>query len=309
MLWRLRLIAALLLVMATVSTVHGGYPSNLMGTGPIPVIGNNQTIFTAENDTLIQLARANGLGFQTLVAANPEVDPWLPGAGRPLLLPYAAILPDRPQNGITVNLAELRLYFVWDESGLQRVRIYPLGIGDEGVETPEGEFAILSKLKNPHWHPPRSIRQQRPELPSSVPPGSENPLGDYWLGFTPTGHGIHGTNKPYGIGRRVSHGCLRLYPEDVRDLYAKAEIGTPVRILYKPLKVGVQDGILYVEAHQDYRQAITDPLAEIERQVRFLGWPNALDRAAVERAIAESRGIPVPVSGRRQPAGRHSGKQ
>lgn len=309
MLRNLYLAASFLLLFAVVSTGHGGYPSDLMGTGPIPVVGSNQTIFTSENDTLIQLARANGLGFQTLVAANPDVDPWLPGIGRPLLLPYAAVLPGRPQNGITVNLAELRLYFVWEEAGLQRVRIYPIGIGDEGVETPEGDFAILSKLKDPHWHPPRSIRLERPELPSSVPPGPENPLGDYWLGFTSTGHGIHGTNKPYGVGRRVSHGCLRLYPEDIRDLYAKTEIGTPVRILYKPLKVGVQDGILYVEAHGDYRQEITDPLAEIERQVKLLGWPNALDRSAIERAIAESRGIPVPVSGRRRATDSHPARR
>lgn len=308
MLRHLHLFANAILLLAAVVTAHAGYPAPLMGTGPIPVIGSNQTIFTAENDTLIQLARANGLGFQTLVAANPDVDPWLPGVGQPLLLPYAAVLPGRPQNGITVNLAELRLYFVWEEAGLQRVRIYPIGIGDEGVETPEGEFTIISKLNKPHWKPPASIRRERPDLPASIPPGPNNPLGDYWLGFTPTGHGIHGTNKPYGIGRRVSHGCLRLYPEDIRDLYARAEIGTAVRILYKPLKVGIQDGTLYVEAHQDYRQAVGDPLAEIERQVKHLGWPNTLDRSAVAHAIAESRGVPVPVSGRRLTTDRQPGR-
>jgi L,D-transpeptidase ErfK/SrfK len=302
-----RLFVPLLLLLATVAPVCGGYPSTLLGTGPIPVIGSNQVIFTAANDTLMQLARATGLGFQTLAAANPEVDPWLPGADRPLLLPYSAVLPGRPQAGITVNLAELRLYLVWDEAGMQRVRIYPIGIGDEGWETPEGEFAVLNKVKRPHWKPPQSIRQERPELPLLVPPGPDNPLGEHWLGFTPTGHGIHGTNRPYGVGRRVSHGCLRLYPEDIRDLYERAELGTPVRIIYKPLKVGAQDGILYVEAHRDYRQTITDPLAEVERQVKLIGWRNALDRSAIERAIAESRGIPVPVSGRRRAAVREAG--
>jgi L,D-transpeptidase ErfK/SrfK len=297
-----RLFVPLILLLATAAPARGGYPSTLMGTGPIPVIGSNQIIFTTEDDTLMQLARAKGLGFQALAAANPEVDPWLPGAGQRLLLPYAAVLPGRPQTGITVNLAELRLYLVWEEAGLPRVRIYPIGIGDEGWETPEGEFAVRNKFRQPHWRPPQSIRQERPWLPLLVPPGPENPLGDRWLGFTPQGHGIHGTNQPYGVGRRVSHGCLRLYPEDIRELYNLAELGTPVRIIYKPLKVGAQDGTLYLEAHRDYRQSIADPLAEVERQARLLGWRNALDRPTIERAIAEARGIPVPVGGRRQAA-------
>jgi L,D-transpeptidase ErfK/SrfK len=302
-----RLFVALILLLATVAPVRSDSPSTLMGTGPIPVIGSNQVIFTAADDTLMQLARANGLGFQTLAAANPEVDPWLPGAGRPLLLPYSTVLPGRPQTGITVNLAELRLYLVWEEAGLQRVRVYPIGIGDEGWETPEGEFTVITKVKQPHWKPPQAIRQERPWLPLRVPPGPENPLGDHWLGFTPRGHGIHGTNQPYGVGRRVSHGCLRLYPEHIRDLYERVEVGTAVRIIYKPLKVGAQDGVLYVEAHRDYRQIITDPLAEVERQVKKIGWRNALDRPTIERAIAEARGVPVPVAGRRQAAVREAG--
>lgn len=304
---RRRLLAPLVLLLVAAAPTHGGTPSILAGTGPFPVVGNNQVIFTGKDDTLIQLARANGLGFQTLAAANPGVDPWLPGAGRSLLLPYSAVLPGRPQNGITVNLAELRLYLVREEEGVQRVRIYPIGIGDEGWETPEGEFAVISKLKRPHWKPPQAIRLERPWLPLRVPPGPENPLGEHWLGFTPQGHGIHGTNQPYGVGRRVSHGCLRLYPEDIRDLFSRVEVGTPVRIVYRPLKVGVQDGVLYVEAHRDYRQQITDPLAEVERQVELIGWRNALDRPAIERAAAEARGIPVPVSGRRQAAARKAG--
>lgn len=303
----LRHFVPLLLLLATVAPVRGGDPLTIMGTGPVQVIGSNRTIFTEADDTLIQLAHANGLGFQTLAAANPEVDPWLPGAGRSLLLPYAAVLPDRPQTGITINLAELRLYLIWEEAGLLRVCIYPIGIGDEGWETPEGEFAIINQLKQPHWKPPQAIRLERPGLPRIVPPGPENPLGDHWLGFTSQGHGMHGTNQPYGVGRRASHGCLRLYPEDIRELYDRTEVGIPVRIIYKPLKVGIQDGTLYVEAHRDYRQKITDPLAEVERQVRLLGWREVLDRSSIARAVAESRGIPVPVSGRRKAAAREGG--
>jgi L,D-transpeptidase ErfK/SrfK len=301
------LLVLLVLLLTTATSALGGYSSTLPGRGLVPVVGSNQIIFTGEDDTLVQLARANGLGYQSLAAANPGVDPWLPGAGRPLLLPYSAVLPDRPQTGITVNLAELRLYLVWEEAGLLQVHIYPIGIGDEGWETPEGTFNVLRKVEQPVWNPPQSIRQQRPELPLRVPPGPENPLGDFWLAFTPEGHGIHGTHKPYGVGRRVSHGCLRLYPEDIRDLYGRSEVGTPVRVIYKPLKVGVKDGILYIEAHRDYRQKITDPRTEIDRQVRLVGWRNALNWPAIERVIAEARGIPVPVSGKRTAAAKESG--
>ncbi|HEY7746868.1 MAG TPA: L,D-transpeptidase family protein [Desulfuromonadales bacterium] len=301
------LFVPLLLLLLTATPARGGFSSTLPGRSPVPVVGSNQIIFTGKDDTLIQLARANGLGFQTLAAANPGVDPWLPGAGRPLLLPYSAVLPDRPQTGITVNLAELRLYLVWEEVGLQRVRIYPIGIGDEGWETPEGTFSVLRKVEQPVWNPPEAIRQERPELPLRVPPGPDNPLGDYWLAFTPQGHGLHGTHKPYGVGRRVSHGCLRLYPEDIRDLYDRAEVGTPVRIVYKPFKVGVQDGILYIEAHRDYRRKVTDPRSEIARQARLVGWRNALDWPAIERVVAEARGVPVPVSGRRTAAAGETG--
>lgn len=302
-----RLLVLLVLLLVAAAPTHGGTPSILAGTGPFPVVGNNQVIFTGKDDTLIELARANGLGFQTLAAANPGVDPWLPGAGRALLLPYSAVLPGRPQAGITVNLAELRLYLVREEEGVQQLRIYPIGIGDEGWETPEGEFAVISKLKRPPWKPPQAIRLERPWLPLRVPPGPENPLGDRWLGFTPEGHGIHGTNQPYGVGRRVSHGCLRLYPEDIRDLFERAEVGTPVRIIYQPLKVGVQEGVLYVEAHPDYQRKISNPLAEVERQVKMIGWRHTLDRSAIERAVTESRGVPVPVSSRRRTAGREAG--
>jgi len=304
---RRSLFIPLLLLLVAATPARGGFSSTLPGRSPVPVVGSNQVIFAGKDDTLIQLARANGLGFQTLAAANPGVDPWLPGAGRPLLLPYSAVLPDRPQTGITVNLAELRLYLVWEEAGLLRVRIYPIGIGDEGWETPEGTFSVLRKVEQPVWNPPESIRQERPELPLRVPPGPDNPLGDYWLAFTPQGHGLHGTHKPYGVGRRVSHGCLRLYPEDIRDLYDRAEVGTPVRIIYKPFKVGVQDGILYIEAHHDYRRKVTDLRTEITRQARLVGWRNALDWPAIERVVAEARGVPVPVSGRRTAAAGETG--
>jgi L,D-transpeptidase ErfK/SrfK len=268
----------------------------LTGTSPVPVVGENQFYFVLRGDTLIQLARANGLGYESLHQANPQVDPWLPRPSHLLLLPYASILPGTPRVGITVNLADLRLYLVWKENGLFRVRIYPVGIGDEGWETPEGDFSVLQKVRQPSWTVPASIRRQHPELPPQVPPGPDNPLGDFWLGFSPERHGIHGTNRPYGVGRRVSHGCIRLYPEDVRNLFDLVEVGTPVHIVYRPIKVGIRQGTLFVEVHPDYLNRISDPLGEVMRQAGTLGWMGGISRKAVLEAVAEARGVPVPVS-------------
>ncbi|MEJ2698786.1 MAG: L,D-transpeptidase family protein, partial [Desulfuromonadales bacterium] len=268
----------------------------LTGDGPIPVVGENQFCFVQKGDTLIQLARTNGLGYDALNQANPKVDPWLPASGHLLLLPYETIFPGIPREGITVNLADLRLYLLWQENGLFRVRIYPVGIGDQGWETPEGDFSVLCKVREPGWTVPASIRKEHPELPKEVPPGPNNPLGDYWIGFSPQKHGIHGTNRPYGVGRRVSHGCIRLYPEDIRNLFGLVKVGTPVHIVYRPVKVGIRQDTLFVEVHPDYLHRITDPLGEVMRQAAALGWRAGISRKAVLKAVNEARGVPVPVS-------------
>jgi len=272
--------------------------ARLDDAAPVPVIGGEQVVFCAPGDTLVELARANGLGFAALAAANPDVDAWLPQRGHPLRLPYGAVFPGRPLPGITVNLAEMRLYLVWREGRELYVRIYPIGIGDEGWETPEGAFSVNAKLREPVWIPPPSIRRERPGLPERVPPGAENPLGSYWLGFTPQGHGLHGTNEPYGIGRRVSRGCLRLYPEDIRDLFARVDVGTPVRVVYRPFKVGVRDGILYLEAHRDYRGDMPDGEAEVRRQAAEIGWHGEIDATRLRQVLQAACGMPAPVSSR-----------
>jgi L,D-transpeptidase ErfK/SrfK len=265
MLPRSFLLVQIVLLLTTATSAPCANSSTLLERGWVPVVGSNQVIFTGKDDTLIQLARANGLGYQSLADANPGVDPWLPGAGRPLLLPYSAVLPDRPQTGITVNLAELRLYLVWEEAGLLQVRIYPIGIGDEGWETPEGTFNVLRKVEQPVWNPPQSIRQERPELPLRVPPGPENPLGDYWLAFTPQGHGIHGTHS-FGGRRSAADACgsTRGHPRPVWP--ADVDAGA---VMYKPPGWWGEGRNSYIEAHRDYRQVITDP-KEIVRSGRMV---------------------------------------
>jgi len=255
-----------------------------------------ETFSVTEGETLTQIARAKGLGYNGLVRANPGVDPWLPEPGLPLLLPYTGIIPGPLIPGITVNLAEMRLYHLCLENGRLRVRIYPVGVGIPGRETPEGAFTISNRIVSPTWVVPPDIGRERPELPGTVPPGPENPLGGFWLGLSRAGYGIHGTNEPFGVGRRVSHGCLRLYPEDIRDLFERVEIGTPVRILYQPVKVGLKNGILFVEVHPDYSGRLTDPRADVSRQIEELGWKGEIDWKAVDEEIGTARGVPRVIS-------------
>ncbi|MCK5793349.1 MAG: L,D-transpeptidase family protein [Anaerolineales bacterium] len=257
------------------------------------VVGSNKPFIVGSDDTLVGIARRGRLGYQGLIAANPGVDPWHPGRGRELLLPYAAILPFGVQKGITVNLAEFRLYLVWEDRGQLRVRIYPIGLGRDGWSTPEGNFRITTIIDNPLWTIPVSLREESPEQSVIVSPGPENPLGSHWIGLSVEGYGIHGTNRPYGIGRQISHGCIRLYPRDIVDLVGKVEKGVPVRIIYQPIKVGRRADTLYVEIHADYLSRLDDPLGEIKQQARAMKWQQPLDKKMLERIVREARGIPL----------------
>lgn len=296
------LIAALLLVsLLNATTVLGWYPrleeeSWRDPDQPFAIVGRERSYIPGPDETLIELARRAGLGYLALTQANPQTDPWAPAVGREILLPYAFIPPRELVEGITINLAELRLYLLWPEQGRQRIRAYAIGIGSEGRDTPEGDYTITQRVEKPSWTAPASVRAARPDGPTLIPPGPDNPLGDYWLGLSLSGYGIHGTNRSFGIGRRVSHGCLRLYPEDIEDLFPRAPRGTPVRIIYQPIKVGVQDGDLFVEIHPDPRGAFNVPEVEVQRQIQALSWKGVLDSGALETAIAERRGMPVRIS-------------
>ena len=219
------------------------------------VIGEPQIVFTGQDDTFSDLARTYGLGYDELLAANPGIDPWLPGEGTPVLLPTQFVLPDAPKRGVILNIATKRLFYYPKpaEGELQTVLTYPIGIGRVGWETPLGETTVVAKAKNPTWWVPASVRREHAEmgdpLPSVVPPGPDNPLGTRVLKLNMPGYLIHGTNQPYGVGMRVSHGCVRLYPENIEFLYTLVDIGEAVTIMNEPYQVGQTDGRLYFEAH------------------------------------------------------------
>ena len=257
-------------------------------------------------DSLIELARTYDLGYVELAAANPDVDPWLPAVGGDLTIPAAHLLPPGPREGIVINLSEQRLYFF---DGTGAVRTFPIGVGREGADTPLGQTTVVRKRKDPTWYPPASARAEDPSLPRAVPPGPENPLGDRALYLGWPAYLIHGTNEPYGIGRRVSRGCIRLYPEGIRRLYPLVAKGTAVRVIDRPVKVAAVSGAIFIEAHPSLAQASQleadgrfDPQDDAQARARLTALSGetgrAIDWLAVDRALAERRGFPVQVSGR-----------
>jgi len=255
------------------------------------IIGRNLDYVVGSGETLMEVARRAGLGYENLLRANPGIDPWNPPPGERLVLPCAALaMPDLP-HGITINLAELRLYLVWEDEGQKKVRIYPVGIGREGWETPLGDFEVSVTIDQPEWTPPASLREEKPWLPGSIPPGPDNPLGSHWIGLTAEGVGIHGTNQPFGVGRRVSHGCIRLYPHDINDLIQRVVPGTRVRIIDQPVKSRVRNGSLYLEVHRSIVN-----LDELNIQT------GAWDRETVARTLREASGLPVIIPAERQAA-------
>jgi len=208
----------------------------------------------AYEDTLIHLARHNGLGFVELRAANPTLDSWIPGAGAQIILPKQHILPDAPRNGLVINLAEMRVYY-FKEQG-KAPQTYPISIGREGLQTPTGSTKIVRKKDGPTWRPTKRMREEDPDLPISVPAGPDNPLGTHALYLGWPQYLMHGTNKPYGIGRRVSSGCMRMYPEDIIKLFPQVPVGTPVTVVDQPIKIGWIKDALYLEVSPTQDQSL-----------------------------------------------------
>jgi L,D-transpeptidase ErfK/SrfK len=294
------------------------------------VFGEVRVIEARHEDTFVSLARTHNVGYEELRQANPGVDAWLPGEGTKVTIPSLYVLPRAPQRGIVVNVAELRMYYFPAQSGplpegvapgSRRVITYPISIGRMDWSTPLGTTTITGKVANPSWYPPESIRKEHAErndiLPRIVPPGPENPLGLHAMRLGLPGYLIHGTNKPSGVGMRVTHGCMRMFPEDVEALYKTVPVGTAVNIVNQPVKIGwTADGTLYMEAHPALMESNVDgentaavgaeavdpiqesPLTSLmrayiaateERQVQ-------LDWNAAERVAQLGNGVPEAVS-------------
>lgn len=259
----------------------------------------------AYEDTLLDVARRFNLGYVEMVAANPGTDPWLPGEGTDVVLPTVHLVPDVEPKGIVINLADMRLYY-FDAPGAEP-RSYPIGIGRDGLTTPLGTTEVVRKKENPSWRPTTRMRAEDPSLPAVVPPGPDNPLGTRAMYLGWPAYLIHGTHKPWGIGRRVSSGCIRMYPEDVEEIYETVAIGTEVTVVDQPIKLGWIDGELYMEAHPTQSQsdqleqygrfepelpsAVVDRVMEVAGdQAKRLNW------SRIRQATVERRGYPIRIT-------------
>ena len=269
-------------------------------------IGALQTYAMGEEDTLQDVARYFKLGFVELRTANPKVDPWTPVPGEPVTIPAFHLLPRTRQVGIVVNLAQMRMYYF--KAPGQEPITFPIGIGREGLLTPTGETTIVNKAVGPTWFPTPRMREEKPYLPAAIGPGPSNPLGSHALYLGWPEYRIHGTDKPWAIGRRVSSGCMRMYPEDIKNLFNMVPVGTKVTVVEQPILVGWIDGELYLEANPSKSQSLeievngehqvkelTNGLRKVITDAAGVS-ADRIDWDAAEDAIEQRLGYPVVIS-------------
>ncbi len=275
---------------------HGFYLN-----GEDSVIGRLASVPVQAGDTLLDIARHFGLGYQHVVEANPDLDPWVPKDGARVLLPLQFILPDTQHKGVVINLAAMRLFY-FTGGKYPALNTWPIGIGKEGRSTPLGGMTVVRKTEHPTWYVPESIRRdherQGDPLPAVVPPGPDNPLGDYALYLSKPSYLIHGTDKPYSIGLRASNGCIRLYPEDIERAFLEIPPKTPVQVVNQPYVLGWLGGELYLEAHQPFEEVDAKTLKRnLFAKLRQIGGKHKrkLDWPKIEDTIKQGRGIPVPI--------------
>lgn len=285
----------------------------------IDIFGQVEVIAASRDETLLDVARRYGIGQDEMLLANPLVDRWLPPEGAEVVIPSRYIIPQAERTGLVINLPEMRLYyFPKPDKGAKPVVItHPISIGRMDWRTPLGKTTVVRKQKDPAWIPPQSIKAEaiadgKPPLPDYVPPGPNNPLGRHALYLGTAGYLIHGTDKPFGIGMRVTHGCLRMYPEDVERLFERVPVGTPVQLINQPIKLGWLADSLFIELHPpleededeyvDYMQKVRESITRfLEKSAngKKLGPARsniAIDERVLELAVFEKSGIPVLIS-------------
>jgi len=263
------------------------------------VIGTPFYLRVDARQTLLDIGRHYGLGFDEMQAANPKVDMWVPKDGADVLIPAQHVLPAVERQGIVLNIAEKRVYYFHSPT---EVESFAVGTGRDGWETPVGSYKIVEKIKDPTWTPPESIRREHAAkgdiLPAVVPAGPDNPLGAYAMRLDRGSYLIHGTNKPWGVGMQVSHGCVRMYPEDIERLFQRVEIGTPVTVINQPYKVGWLGDTLYLEANAYKEEMRQWPLEKIVPPAIATAEGVTVNWDEVRRVRDENAGLPRVVGGR-----------
>lgn len=287
--------------------------SSTAATYPLPpegsdLIGQMIRVQARHEDTLLEIGRHYGVGFNEMQNANPGIDMWVPGEGTVVTVPTQFILPSGPREGVVVNLPEMRLYYFppTAPSAQPVVTTFPVSIGRMDWSTPLGTTKVVAKTENPAWYPPQSVRDEHARdgdiLPAVVPPGPDNPLGNHAIRLSIPGYLIHGTNRPMGVGMRVTHGCIRMFPEDVEYLFGILPVGTSVRLVNEPFKAGWHADLLYFEAHpllEDdiSKQALTNFTTDITALSKATQErPAQIDTDFLADVIRQRTGFPVVVS-------------
>jgi L,D-transpeptidase ErfK/SrfK len=276
------------------------------------VVGVVQVVTAGKDDTLTDIGRRFNVGYEEIVRANPTVDPWLPGEGREVVIPSQFILPDAPRTGLVINIAAMRIFYYPPLRRGERplVLTHPIGIGKVGWRTPEGVTKIVRRQQDPTWRVPVSVRKEHHEngedLDPVIGPGPDNPLGKYAFYLQWPSYLIHGTNKPAGVGLRSSHGCIRLYPEDIEQFFAMVPVGTQVRVVNQPFVFGWRDGQLYMQPFgvleddtRDWakasRRLLSKSLAATLQQ-QLQAHRTQVDWTLVSALARAPRGVPVPIT-------------
>ncbi|WP_328985673.1 L,D-transpeptidase family protein [Thiorhodovibrio winogradskyi] len=300
-------LAAMVLVLGYLTSGTGqGSEVYRLASSDDDVIGTPFYVKADSRQTLLDIGRHYGLGFDEMEAANPDVDMWVPKDGADVLIPARKVLPDGPRQGLVLNIAERRLYYYRSP---REIETFSVGIGREGWETPVGRYSIIQKTKNPTWTPPASIRakyaSEGKSLPAVVPAGPDNPLGNFAMRLSNPSYLIHGTNKPWGVGMPVSSGCTRMFPEDIEHLFGQVPVGTPVTIVDQPYKTGWLGDQLFLEVNANDEQR-AEPRIEDLIPTPITQAPGVtINWDLVKQVAQEKTGLPTVVGGRQESTSWH----
>jgi L,D-transpeptidase ErfK/SrfK len=270
------------------------FPSSSQGVDPqaVTVVGHIQHYRIKKGDDLLELARNYGLGYSEIGVMYRHWDPFLPPVGAVMTIPTMWIVPDNRGNQIIVNTGEMRLYYYIKKN--TQVYTFPIGMGVLDFRTPQGKFRVIGKKVHPAWHIPKSLQAKYGM--AVMPPGEDNPMGDYKLTLSWGDYGIHGTAMPLGVGRMVSHGCTRMYPEHIKKLFAMVPVGTTVEYIYEPAKIGFRQDRIYLSVHEDVYFKIRSMILHVLNLLEQRGLADQVDMRRVMQVVEEHYGNPVDVT-------------
>jgi L,D-transpeptidase ErfK/SrfK len=294
-----KILTILVLCLGSVSAWAGGpysihLPASRTGVDPqaVTVVGSLQYHMTKKGEDLLDVARRYDLGWTEIGAMYRQWDPFLPPAGVKILIPSRWIVPTGHAGPIVVNTGEMRLFYFVNHG--TQVYTYPIGMGVLDYITPTGKFYVNQKIVNPDWHIPKHLQAKYGM--AVMPAGPDNPMGAYKLGLNWGDYGIHGCNLPWAVGRLVSHGCTRLYPEDIKKLYPMVPMGTKVEYIYEPALIGFRHGRIFLSVHDDVYFKIPSMILHVLNMLEQRGLADQVDTEKVLQTVEEQTGMPVDVS-------------